>query len=74
MNAHLVSFKNHKSELLKVTKISSQTIILHTFNPSTQEAEAGISLRATDQPGLQFEFRTVRTTQRNPVSKTTKNK
>ena len=44
-------------------KSSGQSMAMHTFNPSTQEAEAGrsLSLRPTC---------TARATQRNPVSKT----
>ena len=30
--------------------------VVHTFNPSTQEAEAGGSLWVQDQPGLHSEF------------------
>ena len=47
--------------------LNLREVVVHTFNPSTQEAEAG---------GYEFEislvyrvnFRTPRTTQRNPVS------
>ena len=31
-------------------------MVVHTFNPSTLEAEAGGSLRVLGQPGLQREF------------------
>jgi hypothetical protein len=32
------------------------SIVLHTFNPSTEEAEAGRSLWVQGQPGLQKKF------------------
>ena len=47
----------------------SQTMVVHSFNPSTQEAEAGRIIWFQGQPGLQSEFQASRTTQRNPVSK-----
>jgi hypothetical protein len=31
-------------------------MVMHAFNPSTQEAEAGGSLAVWGQPGLQSEF------------------
>ena len=31
-------------------------VVAHTFNPSSQEAEAGGSLLVQGQPGLQSEF------------------
>lgn len=34
-------------------------MVVHTFNPSTKEAEAG-SLQAQDQPELQSEFKSNR--------------
>ena len=46
-------------------------MVVHTFNPSTQEAEAGrfLSLRPA---WSRVSSRTARATQRNPVSKTRK--
>jgi hypothetical protein len=44
-------------------------VVVHAFNPSTWEAEAGGPLSSQDQAGLQSEFRTAKTTQRKPVSK-----
>jgi hypothetical protein len=35
-------------------------VVVHTFNPSTQEAETGGSLWVQGQPGLQSESRTAR--------------
>ena len=44
--------------------------LVHTFNPSTREAEAAGSLRVWGQPGLQREFQDSQAvTERNPVSK-----
>jgi hypothetical protein len=51
--------------LLEVKSIQgSWAVVVYTFNPSTWQSEAGRFLS-----GLQSEFRTARTTQRNPVSK-----
>ena len=35
---------------------NSQVVVVHTINPSTWEAEAGISLGVGGQPDLQSEF------------------
>jgi hypothetical protein len=45
-----------------------QAVVVHAFNPSTWEAEAGgfLSLRPTV---YRVSSRTARTTQRNPISK-----
>jgi hypothetical protein len=49
------------SELLSQNKTNSQAVVVYAFNPNTWEAEAGRFLN----------LRTVRATQRNPVSKPT---
>ena len=41
-------------------------MMVHTFNPRSQEAVVGEFLWVQNQPGLQSESRTVRATQRNP--------
>jgi hypothetical protein len=51
--------------------IFSQVVVVHAFNPSTWEAEAGGFLNSRP-PGLQVSFRTARATQRNPVSEKNK--
>jgi hypothetical protein len=49
---------------------------VHTFNPSTWEAEAGGFLSSEFEAGLVYRVssRTARTTQKNPVSKNPKKK
>jgi hypothetical protein len=49
-------------------------VVAHTFNPSSQEAEAGGSLGVRGQPGLQIRVpgQLGLVTQGNPVSKTNK--
>jgi hypothetical protein len=47
--------------------------MVHAFNPSTREAEAGRFL-IRGQPGIQSEFQDNRAIQRNPVLKNHKNK
>jgi hypothetical protein len=42
-------------------------VVAHTFNSSTQEAEAGRFL--SSRPAWSMSFRTARAIQRNPVSK-----
>ena len=53
----------------KQTLHFSQAVVVHAFNPSTQEAEAGQSLEFEASLVYRMSSRTVRTTQRNPVSK-----
>ena len=38
------------------TRIRAEPVVVHTFNPSTPEAEAGGSLGVQGQPGLQSEL------------------
>ena len=47
-----------------------QAEVVHTFNPSTWETEAGESLSFKDSLVYKESFRTARAAQRNPVSKT----
>jgi hypothetical protein len=44
-------------------------VVVHAFNPSTQEAEAGGSLEFEASLVYRVSSRTARATQRNPVSK-----
>ena len=47
-------------------------MVAHTFDPNTKEAEAGGSLEFEASLVYRESCRTARATQRNPVSKTTK--
>jgi hypothetical protein len=49
-------------------------VVVHTFNPSTQEAEAGGFLSLRPAWSTKVSSRTARATQRNPVSKNQKKK
>jgi hypothetical protein len=49
------------------------SVVVHTFNPSTWEAEA-TNFWVRGQPDVLSEFQDTRTTQRNPVSKNQQNK
>lgn len=44
-----------KTREIKIEKFCSG-VVVHSFNLSTQEIEAGRALRAGDQPGLSNEF------------------
>ena len=48
--------------------------MVHAFNPSTWEAEAGVFLSLRPAGVYRMSSRTARATQRNPVSKTKKQK
>jgi hypothetical protein len=47
----------------------SGVVVVHTFNPSTWEAEAGGSLEFEASLVYRVSSRTARATQKNPVSK-----
>lgn len=47
-------------------------IVIHTFNPSTQEAEVGIFLWVRGQPGLKSEFLYSQSHTADPILKKTK--
>jgi hypothetical protein len=49
-------------------------VVVHTFNPSTWEAEAGRFLSSRPAWSYKVSSRTTRATQRNPVSKKKKKK
>jgi hypothetical protein len=49
-------------------------VVVHPFNPSTWEAEAGRSLEFMASLDSKESFRTARATQRNSVSKNKKQK
>jgi hypothetical protein len=52
-----VTLSNGKGEWNALRRFSaSQVVVVHTFNPSTWEAEAGRSLEVQDQSGLESEF------------------
>jgi hypothetical protein len=51
---------------LKKQNKQTKTLVAHAFNPSTQEAEAGLVYKVSS--------RTARATQRNPVLKNQKKK
>ena len=49
------------------------TVVVHTFNPSTWEAEVGRSLWVWDQPGLQSKFQdSQRNTEKSHLEKQNK--
>jgi hypothetical protein len=48
-------------------KLCYRVVVVHAFNPSTREAEAGGFLNS--RPAWSTDSRTARATQRNPVSK-----
>lgn len=50
-------------------KGKKQAVVVHTFNPSTYETEAGGFLSSKPAWSTQLSFRTARDTQRNHVSK-----
>ena len=66
------------NETLSLNKCRKTNIICravaHTFNPSTQEAEAGRSPSLVPSLVYRVSSRTARATQRNPVSKKPINK
>ena len=51
-----INFDETNFQKLCKTQGLSRVVVVHTFNPSTQEAEAGGSLGVRGQPGLQSEF------------------
>jgi hypothetical protein len=51
-----------------------QAVVVHAFNPSTQEAETSRSLSLRPASVYKVSSRTARATQRNPVSKNNKQK
>ena len=62
-----------RENLLFKTKLPSQAVAVHTFDPSTWEAETGRSL--SSRPVwlvYRVSSRTIRAIQRNPVLKTKK--
>jgi hypothetical protein len=59
-----------KERMKKIFKDMSQLdVVAHTFNPSTQEAEAGRFLSSRPTWSTKVSPRTARAIQRNPVSK-----
>lgn len=48
--------------------------MVHTFNPRTQETEAGVILWVLDQPGLQSEFQDTPKLQEKPCLQKRKHK
>jgi hypothetical protein len=67
-----VSSRLRPARAIKRNPVSNKTkpgAVAHTFNPSTQEAEAGGSPWVGGQPGLQREFQNSLGTQRNCLKK-----
>jgi hypothetical protein len=60
--------KNKKTKP-KQNKSPEPGVVVHTFNPSTREAEAGGSLEFEASLVYKVSSRTARAIQRNPVSK-----
>lgn len=68
------NFSTDLPSMLCSGSLNCQAMMVYTFKPSTQEAEAGGSLRESVASLVYtVSFRTVRTTQRNPVFKNSVN-
>ena len=53
---------------LKSLRAAARGVLVHTFKPSTWEAEASGFLQVQVQPGLQSEFQDSQGCMRNPIS------
>jgi hypothetical protein len=53
---HFIKIQRVHSFPVKLKTVPQMGIVLHTFYPSTQEAEAGRSQEVQGQPGLHIEF------------------